>query len=797
MTYQSFTIAPFGTGLDTDQEPWALPVDSFTEIENGHIHHGYVEKRSGNRLLTEMVHGRDITAATAANPAVFTVSSATGLANGDEVTLHYLAGGTWANLNELKYTVSGLSGATFNLVDSSGTTVDGSGLGAYTAGTGRLGTFEALRIMGIFRFIDSSNTRQTLIADTERVSLYNPATGLVDPLDVQDTVPTIYKNADIFTPGDLNYIWSANWQHAGAKNRVYFTNGVAYSGSAPGVDGLYYYDASAAQVEQFHPALSGSNEVYGSKLIFSIKNRLLLLHTFEYNGASTSAFPQRARWCAAQDPSNWDDSVAGGGGFVDAPTGDHIISARQLQDLIIVQFTDSVWTLRPVSDPALPFRWDKINDFRACGAKMATVGYDRYVLGVGSRGITATDGVETRRVDQRIEDFTSEEVNQDEFGKVFIERDYQNRRTWFLYPSVESDDADAVLIYDDESGAYSKYLSDINVVGRSIVSQDFAAQDFIAANNLDVSAEDLGEETALSFFWSKNTEIFLGGDRTGKIYELNFGNTDNGSSIDLSLTSAGWNPFTEQGQQAQFGYIDFYLNSDQETFINIFFYKNDDEEPYKSQSLNLLPNLNYRSNVAQITPNADPSTGFTITSNNHGFSSGDNFYMYGVLGAEFYNDLEFAAGPSTTENVISSTTDITTYGKAITGITQANPAVVTSAGHDFVDGDIVTIVNVSGMTEVNGLQFTVANSAENTFELSGINSSAYTAYSSGGYIFYAYKNAGQTFERKFYRTKVWKRAYAGGIGYTHRIKMVIENNNKPFRVHAFRPWFKPAGRTLG
>jgi hypothetical protein len=75
--------------------------------------------------------------------------------------------------------------------------------------------------------------------------------------------------------------------------------------------------------------------------------------------------------------------------------------------------------------------------------------------------------------------------------------------------------------------------------------------------------------------------------------------------------------------------------------------------------------------------------------------------------------------------------------QAITGITQANPAVVTYSGADtFSNGDRVWISGVVGMTQVNNLEFTVANvnAGANTFELSGINSTAYTAYSSGGTV---------------------------------------------------------------
>lgn len=70
--------------------------------------------------------------------------------------------------------------------------------------------------------------------------------------------------------------------------------------------------------------------------------------------------------------------------------------------------------------------------------------------------------------------------------------------------------------------------------------------------------------------------------------------------------------------------------------------------------------------------------------------------------------------------------------KTITGITQANPGVVTSAAHAYSNGDQFYISGVVGMTQVNGLRYTAANVAANTLELSGVSTAAYTAYSSGG-----------------------------------------------------------------
>ena len=77
---------------------------------------------------------------------------------------------------------------------------------------------------------------------------------------------------------------------------------------------------------------------------------------------------------------------------------------------------------------------------------------------------------------------------------------------------------------------------------------------------------------------------------------------------------------------------------------------------------------------------------------------------------------------------------VTEATTAITAITKANPAVVTANSHGLSNGDRVFIASVGGMTEVNNIEFTVAGATTNTFQLSGINSSAFTTYTSGGTV---------------------------------------------------------------
>ncbi len=92
-----------------------------------------------------------------------------------------------------------------------------------------------------------------------------------------------------------------------------------------------------------------------------------------------------------------------------------------------------------------------------------------------------------------------------------------------------------------------------------------------------------------------------------------------------------------------------------------------------------------------------------------------------------------SSASSNYEFLWSSDSDLT-----ITGISQENPAIVTvSSIGDLINGDKIVIQDVLGMTEVNfdgSNIYTVAGISGATFQLSGIDSSAFTAYSSAGIV---------------------------------------------------------------
>lgn len=71
---------------------------------------------------------------------------------------------------------------------------------------------------------------------------------------------------------------------------------------------------------------------------------------------------------------------------------------------------------------------------------------------------------------------------------------------------------------------------------------------------------------------------------------------------------------------------------------------------------------------------------------------------------------------------------------SVTGVTQANPAVVTAPAHGFSTGNSVIFDSVVGMTQLNGNAYTITVIDANTFSLNSTDSTLYGAYVSSGQV---------------------------------------------------------------
>lgn len=531
MSYTPYLIADYKTGLDTDQAPWLLPQDAFTEIQNGFIRHGIIHKREGFELFGT------------------------------------LAGGT--------------------------------------------------QVTGIYNFTTDTGGKEIIATNTTNTFRFNTGTQLFEAL-----TGTAWTSS--------NYTWFANFGVTGNNpvNKLYITNNF---------DSIRTYTTGSGLTNVYQPNYSvngttNPNDVVAKCLmIFVLKNRLVLLNTFEGNilpGSATQK-PQRARWSQSQDPTVWDQTTPGRGGFVDAPTGDFIIGARFLQEYIVVFFSNSTWTLKPTSDPALPFRWDKLNNYRACDATFSTISHDRYVISYGKTGIVGCDGIEVKRIDDRIQDFMMDTVNVDKISQMYSDRNFTTKRSWTLFPSGDSQENNQALIRSEENGSWSIYDITLSCLGQGESYRDLTFLDFDVPN-MNYTFNQLQDEEWDDWYFQSNNLLFLGGDYEGNIYTLETGGDDDDSSIELSLTSAGWNPFKQNGTEAQLGWIDIYADMDPQTQLTVNFFQNDEIAPYASQVVNLVPEIGFIASIQNVSTD-NPCE---ITADSNGLTDGQEIFITGANGAE-------------------------------------------------------------------------------------------------------------------------------------------------------------------
>ena len=134
---------------------------------------------------------------------------------------------------------------------------------------------------------------------------------------------------------------------------------------------------------------------------------------------------------------------------------------------------------------------------------------------------------------------------------------------------------------------------------------------------------------------------------------------------------------------------------------------------YDTRELTRLGATNWTFSTISFGPTLSPPTNLVLTKP---ASSGTDRAAYIVTAVD--------------EEILEES--LASVGTAITNISQANPAVVTSPSHGLINGDDVIIADVVGMEEVNGRLFNINGVTTDTFNLISEDSTGYNAYSSGG-----------------------------------------------------------------
>jgi hypothetical protein len=207
------------------------------------------------------------------------------------------------------------------------------------------------------------------------------------------------------------------------------------------------------------------------------------------------------------------------------------------------------------------------------------------------------------------------------------------------------------------------------------------------------------------------------------------------------------------------------------------------------------------------TTNAKTITAITranpavVTSVGHGLATDDEVHIASVVGMTELNGRRFTITKIDADTFSlrdENSTDYAAYASAgtatptyceiklnnITGATQANPCVLTvAAGHGVVANELVQIAGVVGMVELNNKSFVVSAATGTTITLSNVNSTGFTAYTSGGSVWkqntsYSSISWNAVAGAVAYRVYKEKQGVYGFVGETPGLTFV-ENNIAP------------------
>ena len=497
--------ATTGTGAGTDTyavadllasvrgtEPDALLVPRSVVIaldDGGANDTEFTDNGSGNGFTRtagttyDLLGNATITGITPANPAEVTTAAAHGLATGDKVLLDGITG--MANgdetLNDRLVTVTNTGATTFTIgIDTTGWSAWNAGGTVYPNNvnytTGELNlkfdaTFgvdesvdakvrycPALPVMGIHRReLTDINKEETIAFDTKYAYQY---VGGADQWQQFGTAT--------WSGTDSNFFWTYNYFNpTGGNPYVWATN---FKKGAAG-DPMRYF---AAAWTTFQPAVDGAATLLlTARMLIPYRGRLVALSTVEDTAfaANSPEFPQRARFSQVGDPTAadaWRQDTPGKGGFIDAPTGEQIVSAEFIRDTLIVGFERSTWALRYSGNEIQPFYWDRVNKELGAESTFSTIAFDQAVMNLGERSINACDGNSVRTIDDDIPDQIFRLHNgSDGPLRVHGVRDYWNRMVYWSYPDADSDNKfpDRVLAFNYEQNTWSIYENQFTALG--------------------------------------------------------------------------------------------------------------------------------------------------------------------------------------------------------------------------------------------------------------------------------------------------------------------------------------------
>lgn len=551
MPYKPFLIAPYKTGLELGMPTWMIPKDAWTELSDAFLFRGIVRKRNGYSQFARLPH--------------LVEGEVIGTGDGTETTFTNTISKTPIVPGSIVIETLDTSSMTMTVTDDGDGGLEGDGDGTINYSTGEISvTFNAavknnedilatyefyagLPVMGLWNYTNAGGSESLMAFDTKRAFVYD---------DANEVFVDITGGVDKFTGSESDFFWVCNWQ-----NVAYIANGK---------DQLYTYDGVTFAAFDIDLG-TGPNDVGFSKMIFSYKGYLILLHTQEFGTLQ----PQRMRWSNPADPNTWSPND-----YADADTPEFIVGAAYLRNDIIVFFDRSIWVIKFTGDSRMPFRWQRLVGQDGGIAQMAVIDMSDEIIAMGPTSLIGCDGNKVYPISEQIPEFMYE-VNQELIIRAYAGVNEELTLIMISYPEAGVDYNNKSLMINYQDFSYSK------------ANFGFTCWGYYSVQDPDISWDGAGEVTwsELERVWDERSaqagfplQIF--GDINGYIWKMSeTDGTDNGAAIGFTAATGWMNPFIADGKMARLGYVDLLVTRDPNISFNVELSMDYNTTPYYTETV--------------------------------------------------------------------------------------------------------------------------------------------------------------------------------------------------------------------
>lgn len=467
---QRFLISAVKSGLQKDKDTWLIMDDAWDILKNVHVWREKVIKRFGaiemnssksqatRQQFTRLRLNIGITAAVSGN---FAIAAVPGVIF--KIGQMFSVGNTYFTVyqNGATYT-TGAATATYNTATGA-LTITGNTENPLTV----VYFYPAEPVMALPSFENAAINAEQLVAfDTQFSYTFTFTLG--------------WQSFGPVSPAAGSGLWTGNNHqfHSVTNYRgvfdsdytLFVVNGVV-------ADQIQYFFGGTTTWTRLVPVYETATGfvIRTAKIIVSYRDRLLLFHTTEQTAAGDRTFPNRIRFSQNGDPTvaatSWLEEV-GRGGFIDLPTRELIISVVPIKDSLVIYCERSTWALEYNGNEIEPFRYRQINAELGVESQNSTLLFDKAVIGMGSTGIHASNGINVDRIDDAIPNIVFDIINNnDATERVCAVRDYWTEEIYWSYSSSENSGPfsqtfpNSVLVFNYKTGAWAINDDSITALG--------------------------------------------------------------------------------------------------------------------------------------------------------------------------------------------------------------------------------------------------------------------------------------------------------------------------------------------